>query len=177
MLWKTTRTTPSKSIRSPFNRYFSKGTALNDSGWNCSRALRCVPNSFLGSGIRRVFPSLLVFGSKKSAIWRVKRAFSVAQISNLFGTNDFQFLFFSSTHSSFTRQRGGVIESLKQSRRRRAATKTPQICIFDNQKQYSHALHVHFPFFDILQTFSFFLRREMTCFAVVWTTWAYDDKC
>ena len=24
--------------------------------------------------------------------------------------------------------------------------------------------------FDISQTFSFFLRREMTCFAVVWTT-------
>ena len=31
--------------------------------------------------------------------------------------------------------------------------------------------------FDISQTFSFFLRREMTCFAVVWTTWPYDDKC
>ena len=35
---------------------------------------------------------------------------------------------------------------------------------------------VQFSFFDILKTFSFFLRREMTCFAVVWTTWAYDDK-
>ena len=31
--------------------------------------------------------------------------------------------------------------------------------------------------FDISHTFSFFLRREMTCFAVVWTTWGYDDKC
>ena len=40
-----------------------------------------------------------------------------------------------------------------------------------------HALHVHFSSFDILKTFSFFLRREMTCFAVVWTTWAYDVKC
>ena len=39
-----------------------------------------------------------------------------------------------------------------------------------------HALHVQF-IFDITQTFSFFLRREMTCFAVVWTTSAYDDKC
>ena len=29
-----------------------------------------------------------------------------------------------------------------------------------------HALHVHFSFFDILQKFSFFPRREMTCFAV-----------
>ena len=36
-----------------------------------------------------------------------------------------------------------------------------------------HALHVHFSFFDILETFSFFLRRQMTCSAVVWTTWAY----
>ena len=27
------------------------------------------------------------------------------------------------------------------------------------------------------EMFSFFLRREMTCFAVVWTTWTYDDKC
>ena len=40
-----------------------------------------------------------------------------------------------------------------------------------------HALHVHFSSFDILKTLSFFLWREMTCFAVVWTTWAYDDKC
>ena len=31
--------------------------------------------------------------------------------------------------------------------------------------------------FDISLMFSFFLRREMTCFAVVWTTWPYDDKC
>ena len=34
------------------------------------------------------------------------------------------------------------------------ATQTPQICIFDNEKQY---LHVHFSSFDILKTFSFFL--------------------
>ena len=34
-----------------------------------------------------------------------------------------------------------------------------------------------FHLLDISQTFSFFLRREMTCFAVVWTRWAYDDKC
>ena len=40
-----------------------------------------------------------------------------------------------------------------------------------------HALHVHFSSFDILKKFSFFLRRQMTCFAVVWTTRAYDDKC
>ena len=40
-----------------------------------------------------------------------------------------------------------------------------------------HALHVHFSSFGILKTFSFFLRSEMTSFAVVWTTWAYDDQC
>ena len=40
-----------------------------------------------------------------------------------------------------------------------------------------HASHVHISSFDILKTFSFFLRREMTCFADVWTTSAYDDKC
>ena len=40
-----------------------------------------------------------------------------------------------------------------------------------------HALYLHFSSFDILKTFSFFLGREMTFFAVVWTTWAYDDKC
>ena len=38
-------------------------------------------------------------------------------------------------------------------------------------------LHVHFSSFDILKTFSFFLWRETTFFAVVWTTWAYDDEC
>ena len=49
--------------------------------------------------------------------------------------------------------------------------KNPQICIFDNEKQYLlHASHVHISFFDVLKTFSFFLRREMTCFAVEWTT-------
>ena len=33
-----------------------------------------------------------------------------------------------------------------------------------------HALHVHLSSFDILKTFSFFQWREMTFFAVVWTT-------
>ena len=44
------------------------------------------------------------------------------------------------------------------------------------ENRFLHALHVHISSFGIL-TFSFFLRREMTCFAVVWTTLAYDDKC
>ena len=42
---------------------------------------------------------------------------------------------------------------------------------------FAHALLVLISSFDILMTFSFFLRREMSRFAVVWTTWAYDDKC
>ena len=36
---------------------------------------------------------------------------------------------------------------------------------------------MHFSSFDILKTFSFILWREITLFALVWTTWAYDDKC
>ena len=34
-----------------------------------------------------------------------------------------------------------------------------------------------FIFFDILKMFSFFVRHEMTCFAVAWKTWAYGDNC
>ena len=56
--------------------------------------------------------------------------------------------------------------------------KTPtNLHIWEWKTVFLHALHVHFSSFDILKTFSFFLRREITCFAVVWTTWAYDDKC
>ena len=36
--------------------------------------------------------------------------------------------------------------------------------------EFLHALHVRFSSLDILKTFSFFLRREMIGFAVVWTT-------
>ena len=39
-----------------------------------------------------------------------------------------------------------------------------------------HALQVQFSFLYISLPFSSFPRREMTCFAVAWTTWAYDDK-
>ena len=57
------------------------------------------------------------------------------------------------------------------------AIRTSQICISEWKTIVLHALHVHFSFLDTSQTFSFFPRREMTCFAVVWTTWASDDKC
>ena len=55
--------------------------------------------------------------------------------------------------------------------------KTPNLHIWQWKTVFLHALHVHFSSFDILKTPSFCLWREMTCFAVVWTTWAYDDKC
>ena len=64
---------------------------------------------------------------------------------------------------------------LKQPRRRRQK-KTINLHIWQWKTVFLHALHEHVSPFDILQTFSFFLRREMTSFAVVWTTWAYDDK-
>ena len=38
-------------------------------------------------------------------------------------------------------------------------------------------LHAYFSFLNILQTFSLFPQREMTCFAVVWTTRAIGAKC
>ena len=65
---------------------------------------------------------------------------------------------------------------LKQPRQRRQQKPT-NLHIWQWKTVSLHALHLHFSSFDILKTFSFFLRREMTCFAVVWTTWAYDDKC
>ena len=55
--------------------------------------------------------------------------------------------------------------------------KNPKICIFDNETVFLHALHMQFSSFDILKTFSFFLRREMTCFVVLWATLTYDNKC
>ena len=41
----------------------------------------------------------------------------------------------------------------------------------------SHDLHELFFIFVLSQTFSSpFPRREMTCLAIVWTTWAFNDK-
>ena len=68
------------------------------------------------------------------------------------------------------------IRELKQPRRRRQQ-KLTNLHIWQWKTVFLHALHVHFSSFDILKTFSSFLRREMTCFAVAWTTWAYADKC
>ena len=60
---------------------------------------------------------------------------------------------------------------LKQPRRRRQQKPHKFAYLTTEGKTvFLHALHVHFSSFDILKTFSFFLRREMTCFAVEWTT-------
>ena len=39
--------------------------------------------------------------------------------------------------------------------------------------RFARAVYIFWHF----EAFSFFLRREMTCFAVVWTMLAYDVKC
>ena len=65
-----------------------------------------------------------------------------------------------------------LIRELKQPQRRtKFAYLTMKNSIF------ARFARVHFSSFDILKTFSFFLRLKMTCLAVVWTTWAYNDKC
>ena len=45
-----------------------------------------------------------------------------------------------------------------------------------NNNSFARSVHVYFSFLDISHTFSSFPRREMICFAVVWTTWVYDDN-
>ena len=69
------------------------------------------------------------------------------------------------------------VRELKQTTTTTATKPPTNFHIWPWKTEFLHALHVHFSSFDILKTFSFFLWREMTCFAVVWTTWAYDDKC
>ena len=60
------------------------------------------------------------------------------------------------------------IWELKQARRRRQQ-ECHKFAYLTEKTIVLHALHVHFPFLDISQTFSFFPRREITCFAVAWT--------
>ena len=70
-------------------------------------------------------------------------------------------------HVSKTRVLKLPIRSLPQRRRQQERHK---IAYLTMKTIFLHALHVHFSFFYILQTFSFFPRREMTCFAIGWTT-------
>ena len=63
------------------------------------------------------------------------------------------------------------IRELKQPRRRRQ--QKPHKFAYLTMKNSIFACFARaFLIFDILKTFLFFLRREMTCFSVVWTTWA-----
>ena len=62
------------------------------------------------------------------------------------------------------------MRELKEPRRRRQQGRQKFAYLTTKTTVFLHALHVHSSFFYILQTFSFFLRREMTCFVVVWTT-------
>ena len=84
-------------------------------------------------------------------------------------------LIYSKLHSKSFDYLYKLNRELKQPRRRRQQKQN--LHIWQWKTVFLHALHVHFSSFDILMTFSFFLRREMTCFAVVWTTGAYNDKC
>ena len=59
---------------------------------------------------------------------------------------------------------------VKQPRRRRQQERH-KFAYLTMKNTFLHALHVHFSYLDILKTLLFFLRREMTCFAVVWATW------
>lgn len=47
-----------------------------------------------------------------------------------------------------------------------------QICIFNDEEQNFRTLGKRV----IPQSFSFFPRRELTCFAVVWMTWTISDN-
>ena len=65
---------------------------------------------------------------------------------------------------------------LKQPRRRRQQERHKFAYLIVKNNSFARFARAVF-IFDISQTFSFFPRREMTSFAVVRTTWAYDDKC
>ena len=64
---------------------------------------------------------------------------------------------------------------LKQPRRRRQ--QEIHKCVYLTMKSNRFARFARaFLICDVSQTSSFFQRRERTCFAAVWTTWAYNDK-
>ena len=78
--------------------------------------------------------------------------------------------------SSFDEEGGfpGIRELTQPRRRQQGRHKFAYLIVKNNIcARFARAVFI----FDISQTFSFFLRREMTCFAAVWTTWPYDDKC
>ena len=70
-----------------------------------------------------------------------------------------------------------IIRELKQPRRRRQQKPHKFAYLTIKNSIFACFARAFFIFWHFARTFSFFLRREMTCFAVMWTTWAYDDKC
>ena len=69
---------------------------------------------------------------------------------------------------------GWKLRELTQPRRRRQQERHKFAYLIVKNNSFARFARAVF-IFDISQKFSFFLRREMTCFAVVWTTWPYDD--
>ena len=66
--------------------------------------------------------------------------------------------------------------SLKQRRRQRRQGRDKFAYLtLEKKKVFFHALHERFSILYTSQPFWCFLRGEMPCFAVVWTTWALDN--
>ena len=72
------------------------------------------------------------------------------------------------SYSSFNDDTAGNRELTQpQQRQQQGRHKFAYLIVKNNSRaRFARAVFI----FDISQTFSFFLRREMTCFAVVWTT-------
>ena len=68
-----------------------------------------------------------------------------------------------------------LIRELTQPRRRRQQELHKFAYLIMNNNRFARFARAFF-IFDISQTFSFFLWLEMTCFAVLRTTWPYHDK-
>ena len=70
-----------------------------------------------------------------------------------------------------------IFRELKQPRRRRQQKPHKFAYLTMENRIFARFARAYFIFWHLKLTFSFFLRREMTSFAVEWTTSAYDDKC
>ena len=94
---------------------------------------------------------------KNARAKRAKILFVIVKYANLRG------------FGSCRRRRGCVSSLIKQPRRRRQQERHKFAYLTMKNNSFARFARAVF-IFDISQTFSFFLRREMTCFAVVWTT-------
>ena len=68
------------------------------------------------------------------------------------------------------RRAAEVNRELKQPRRRQQQKPHKFAYLTIQNRIFARFARAYFSPFDILKSFSFFLRGEMTCFAVVWTT-------